>query len=125
MQVPVANIDAVEKDLPLLHIVKAHKQVRDRSLARTRRSDQSDAFTDVHLERDVLQNPVVLFVGEPHVAEFDLATSLPDLFWNGRTLNVDVQIKQEEDSVRCDDRRLQNIELVRKIADRLEQFNVL
>jgi hypothetical protein len=69
----LADVDAVDRDAPLLHVVEAQQQVDDRRLAGPSRPDERDALPGLHLERHVPQHRLAGHVGEADVLEGDHA----------------------------------------------------
>src|SRR5690606_13559205 len=122
VQVPIAYIDAVQKYMAFLDIVKAHQQIRDGSFTRTGVAYERDAFAFFDGERNVLHHPIFVFVGEPDIAKFDAAFGFAAAFRVFGRRYFDIAVKQNKNAVRCDDRRLQNVEFIRKIAYRLKKL---
>ena len=72
-EVQLADVHAVDRDAPLLHVVEAQQQADDRRLARAGRADDRHALPGLDLERDVPQHRLALDVGEGDVLERDRA----------------------------------------------------
>ena len=53
---PLADVDAVDRDAPLLHVVEPQQQVDDRRLARAGGADDRHALARLDVERHVLQH---------------------------------------------------------------------
>ena len=58
-QVHVANIDAIDADGALLHIIETQQQRDDRGLARAGVADDRDRLARLDGERHIAQHPVV------------------------------------------------------------------
>ena len=71
-QIPLAQVHAVQQNPAALHIVKAHQQIRNRRLAGTGVAHQRNRLTGLDLERNVLENPVFIFVSKPNIFKFDV-----------------------------------------------------
>ena len=69
----IADVDIVDQDLALLDVIIAPDQVEDGRLARAGGADEGDLFPRVDDKAHVAQNVLLSFVGEPDVAELDLA----------------------------------------------------
>ena len=67
--------------------------------------DQGDALARRDGERNVLQDPIVLLISEPDVAELDMPLDLAAFLRLRRALDVDLQIEQDKNTVRRHDRR--------------------
>ena len=80
------------------------------------------AFAQIHRERNVLQHPIFVFICEPDVLKFDLAALCPVFSAFRATLISTRRSSSMKDPVRRDDRRLQHVEFVRQIADRLKKL---
>src|SRR5687767_344608 len=122
MEVPIANINAVEQYPALLHVIKPHQEVCDRRFARACMADKRDALTKLDRERDILQNPILALIGEPDVLKFDSARGFPASLWLFWRCDLDRAIEQDEDPVRRDDGRLQDVKFIRQIADGLKEL---
>ena len=68
----VADVDAVDRDLPAADVVEPRRQVAERRLAGAGLADERRRRPVRDRERDVLQRPV-LAVAEPDVVEDDVA----------------------------------------------------
>ena len=79
VQIPIPDIDAVKQNLPALYIVKSQEQVRDCRLARSGVAYKRDSLAWLNAERNILQNPIFVVVGKPHISEFDLASRASNL----------------------------------------------
>ena len=73
LDVPLADVDAVDQNRAALDLVEAADQIDDRTLARAGGAHQGDGLPGLGSERDVLQDPVLFMVGEKDVAELDFA----------------------------------------------------
>ena len=119
LDIPLANIDPIDEDLPALDFVKTADQVDDRALASAGRPHQCDALAGLGFEGGIPQDPIFPCVGKPHPAEFNLAQHalLPVRAAFGLWLGVE----QFEDPLRGGHRHLQcRVELA-DIADRHEE----
>jgi hypothetical protein len=121
LQVPLAHVHAVEQYRAALHVVEAHEEVGDGRLARAGVADERDRLAGLDREGDALENPLVLLVGEPHVAELDAALGAPAFFRPLRRGHGDGQVERAEDAVRGDEGRLEDVVPVRDVADGLEE----
>ena len=118
----LADVDAVDEDAAAIHVVETQQQADDRGLARPGRADDADALAGLDDERDVAQDVVVLLVREPHVIELDAAARrrrAPRR--HGRRRQLDGRVEQREDPLGRRHRRLQDVELLGQVADRLEE----
>ncbi len=73
-----ADVDAVDADRPLGHVVEAADQVHQRALARAAVADQADHLARRDLQVDAADDAPVA-VAEPHVADVDLAPHLREV----------------------------------------------
>ena len=71
VEVELANVDAADADRSALDVVEAQQQTRQRGLAGAGVADDGDGFAGFDAETHVAQHPVLVFVGEPDVIEFD------------------------------------------------------
>ena len=69
----VADVDAVDLDLPFLHVVKPAKQVYERRLAGARAAHDADHLPRRHIKRHIPQHRLVAVVAEGDVVEADRA----------------------------------------------------
>src|SRR6266542_3781543 len=80
-EIPLADVDAVDRDPPALDIVKAQQQVDERGLPGSGCADNADALARVHVERHILEDPLRFaaviradVISEPYVIEDDVTT---------------------------------------------------
>ena len=73
LQSHVANVDIVNRDRPLRHVVEARYQAGKGALAAARRSQEGDDPPRWNVEIEVLKNGSVLAVLEVHLIEPDVA----------------------------------------------------
>ena len=82
VHVQLANVDAVEQNLPALDFVEAQQELDRGGLARAGMADDCDRLPRLDAEGNVAQHPVFVLgivaagVGEPDVAELDFAAHL-------------------------------------------------
>src|SRR6185436_7013023 len=117
---PIANTDAVEQNASLLHTVSPHEQTSDGRLAGAGVAHESYTLAERDLKGNILQHPVLFLVREPNILELDLAGRFTRLLRICGRRDLDLAIKKDEYPVRRYDGRLQHVELVRQIADRLK-----
>ena len=67
-----ADVDAVEGDAAFLHFVEAQEQVGEGGLSGAGVAHHRHRFTRLDGEADVVQNFVVVLVGEPDLMKFHL-----------------------------------------------------
>src|ERR1700730_13117674 len=93
LQVPIAHVNAVQQDATFLYIVETHQQVRDGGLAGPGVTDQRYGLPGRDSERNIFQNPVVVFISEPDVFEFNAAfrPSFPERLGWSRDGNRQIQ----------------------------------
>ena len=67
------NIDAVDRQAPFVRNIKPKNQIEQRALAGTAGPDDGDAFADIELETEIVENRrLAAFVLECHVIEGDV-----------------------------------------------------
>ncbi len=71
LQPEVAEVDAVEPDLPLPRVVEPGEQVDQRALAGPGRAGDPQARAESDVEGDVMQDRTIIAVGERDVVEGD------------------------------------------------------
>ena len=71
--VDLADVQAVDQDSPLVHVVEAGQEVDDRRLARAALAHDADPLARLDPETDALENRLVAVVAEGHVLEDDPA----------------------------------------------------
>ena len=125
--IEIADVDAVDRDPTTPDVVKAQQQIDQRRLARAGRADDADALTRLDLEAHVPKHPVglrrlLIAVREPDPVEHDVSgrrrgtpSRLRRRFDGGRF------VEQLEDALGRRHRGLQNVELLRHVADRTEE----
>ncbi len=62
---------AANADDAALHFVEAQQQTGNGGFASAGVADHRDGFAGLDAEADVAQHPVLIFIGEPDVVEFD------------------------------------------------------
>ena len=72
-----ADVVAVDRDSPLLHVVEAAEQAHERRLARARAADDADHLPGRHRERHIVKHGLVAVIAERDVLEADFAPYLP------------------------------------------------
>ena len=112
---------AVDQHLAALHIVEARDEADERGLARAGRADEGDALARRDLERDALEHPLAGIVGEPDVAELDLAAHLLQRRRCFGIFQGDWLVQHAEDALGTGHRRLQDGVLVGQVAHRQEE----
>ena len=65
----VAEVDAIDRDAPLLHVVKPRQQADERGLAGAAPTDDPDHLSRLDLERHVAEDRLIAVVAECHVVE--------------------------------------------------------
>ena len=73
----VADVDAVDGDGALVHVVEAHQQASERGLSATGGADHGDRRARRNVQIEVAKHLVVRVVPEADVAERDLADAVP------------------------------------------------
>src|SRR5437762_13576674 len=84
----VAEVDAVEQDLPRRRVVEPGQQADQRALACAGRARDSQARARLDVERDVVQDRTILAVGEGDVAKRDSAAGPAE--WPGIRSLLDI-----------------------------------
>ena len=72
----VADVDSVDRDAPLLHVVKPRQQADECRLAGAAPSDDPHHLPRPHVERHVTEHRLVAVVAERHVLETDRPTDV-------------------------------------------------
>ena len=73
----IADVDAVDGDGALVHVVEAHQQASERRLAATGGADDGNRSARGYVQIEVAEHLVVLVVPEADVAERHLADAFP------------------------------------------------
>src|SRR5580658_5788965 len=79
LDIELANVDAIEKNLAALHVVKAEQQGNERGFAGAGVADDGERLAGLDAERYVAEDPVFVggfgdvAVAEPDVAKFNFA----------------------------------------------------
>ena len=122
-EIELADVDAVDRDPAARHVVEPQQQVDQRRLARAGGADDADALAGADLEADVLEHQVVVVVGEPDVVEARCgpAPGAGRRAGARRRLDRHRLVEQLEDPLGRGHRRLQDVELLRHVADRPEE----
>ena len=94
----VAQVDAADRDAPLVDVVEARGEVAEGRLPRAGLTDERRLRAGRHGERHVAQRPRLAPVAEPDVPELDVAGSVERLRI-GTLLDVDRLVEVLEDPV--------------------------
>ena len=70
-QIEFANVDSANANAAALHLIEAQQQAGERGLARSGVAHHGDGFAGLDPEAYVVEYPVLVFIGEPYVVEFD------------------------------------------------------
>src|SRR6185437_2094052 len=125
-QVPLAQVQAVEKDAALLDVIEAQEEAGDGGLAGARMPDNRQARAGLGDEADVAQDPILALVGEPDVVELDAASRGEGRTRNRRGLEGDGSVEQFENALGAGHRGLQVVVLIAQILDGAEEaLNIL
>ena len=127
LNVDRANVDAVEKDLPALNIVKAQQQRDQSGLAGAGMADDGEGLAWLDAERNIAENPVFVgrlrhvAVAEPDIAKFDFAARSIEA--DGLCGGIDGEglIEQLEDALGSGHGGLQDVEFFAEVLDRAEK----
>ena len=119
---PVADVDAVDQDVPRIDLVEPREKLGDRRLARSGRTDDRDMLTRLDREREVLQHRLTGDVGEGHVIELDGASRSRKRYGGGGIDDPGCAVEQTEDALSGGYRRLHHRVLGREVADRDEEL---
>ena len=84
----VAEIDAIDRDAPLLHVVKPRQQADERGLAGAAPPHDPHHLSRPHLERHVAEDRLIAIVAECHVVE---ANCTADILPGHRVLRLSDQ----------------------------------
>src|SRR3989442_6369692 len=118
----LADVNAVEEDAPLLHVVEARDEADDRGLPRPGGADDRYALARGDREVHLAEHPVALVVREAHVVEAHLAADvreLPRVRWADDRRG---RVEQPEHGLRRRHGRLHDVVLLRQIEDRAEEL---
>jgi hypothetical protein len=72
-QIQSANVDPIQKDLAFLDVIETQQEVGNSSFSGPGVSDERYSFARFRDKRDVFEHPVIVFVSEPYVLEFNAA----------------------------------------------------
>ena len=116
------DVDAVDEDLSLLDIVIAADQGQDGGLARARGAHEGHGLLGQDMEGHALQDPLARLVGEPHVAELDLALDVRKLHGVRRVHHLGHQVHDGKDLFRRGEGALEHVELLGQGLDGVEEL---
>ena len=121
-EIPVANIDALDEDPTVLDIVEPHEEAHERRLPRPGVADDRHhlARTDVHF--DIAQHPVVALVRERNSLEAHACVLTFRRYRVVGRSDLVFGIEKPENPLGRRHRSLENVELLRKIADGPEEL---
>src|SRR5579883_55782 len=118
----VPDVESVEEDPPPLGIVEPHQEVEEGSLARAGGADERHVLARLHDEGDPPQGPrPFVLVGEPDVLDLDPPPGGREGHRGRRVLDAHRFVQDPEDALGGGHRRLQDVELVREVPDRVEE----
>ena len=125
-QPDLPHIHAVDEDLALLNVEIPADQALDGGLSRAGGAHKGHALAGLHLEGHILQHPVlpavfVGLIGEPDIAELDMALDMLHLHGVRRVFNGGFCIHQPEDALRCRRGRLDHIEVFRQLLNGIKK----
>ena len=123
-QVVIVQVAAVDVDVAFLDFVEAAEQVDDAGFARPGGPHEGNGLPRLHPEADVLEHPLGLVVGKPHVLELHVAAQRV-----GHVVAVVGQqvliIEQLEDALGAHQAQLQGVEAVGNLADGAEEQRIV
>ena len=73
LDLDILDVDAVDEDIAFLRHEVTDDQTQYRGFACARGPNESDRLLGSDMERDVFEDPILVLIGEPYVAELDLA----------------------------------------------------
>ncbi len=105
----VADVEVVDEDGPVGHVVEARQQVDERRLARAAEADDGDDLAGIDPERDAVEHrpPFAVGVGEADVPELDAAHGTRQRNGPGPIGDLGVRVEQLEDALSGRHRLLQ------------------
>ena len=118
VEVDVANVDAVDRDAPGVHVVEAREHERDRRLARARAADERDRLARRDREIEVAQHRIGRRVAERHVLEAHLRRGISRSERIGRVLHDRRRVEQVVDALGAGAGELADGEDRGELADR-------
>ena len=118
---PLLHIEPVHEHRAALHIVETQQQRRERRLARPGVSDERHRFARLDAQLDVPQHPVVRVVGEGDAVQAQRAVPMDRGARLRRGSDRRFGVQQAHDPLRSRHRALQDVELLRQIADGPEE----
>ena len=121
LQADLADVDIVDQDRSLLHIIVAADEVLDGRFPGARSTHKGDAFPGFHGEGNILQHPFFFPVSEPDVPELDLSTERIHADRVRLVHDLRLRIQQPEDALRAGVCGLHRVELLRKLLNGLKQ----
>ena len=117
----VLDIDAVDENLPPLHVVIPADQVQDGALARAGGPHEGHLLPRLDDKAHVPEDIVLPIVGEPHVLELNPPPDLRRTPGLRRIVDLGLLVQEREYLLRRGHRRLEGGELLRQILDGLEE----
>ena len=118
----LSNVDAVKKYFALLYVIVTAEERQYRSLAGAGGADEGNIVARVDFEGDILQHPVFIGIRKPYMAELDAALYVGELDGVGSINDLRLHVKQRENLLCRSECRLEPVELLRKVLDRVEEF---
>src|SRR5690554_622305 len=114
-----ADVAAVDKDLSFREIVKPEQNVHKRAFPAAGMADDGDGSPGLNLEIDVLEDVMVVFVGEAEVFELDVAFETRYLVVMQRDFFL---IQKIEDAAAGNHRLLKHVEIGKHLLDGVDEF---
>src|SRR5579885_2097534 len=112
------DIHAINQDTPLVEFVETHQQIDQRGLPCTRRADNRDGLSRLHVDVHILDQRYILFIAEADMLELDRAAwSLDHLRVCGIWLLLWL-VEQFKDALRRGDGGLDDVSDIGKLRDR-------
>src|SRR5713101_6106890 len=99
LHLPLSYVHAIDQDGAPLHIVEAVQQFADRSFSCASSADKCDLLARLYRERDIMQDPVLTFVREPHMVERDATMYLRGSMRFGWRRNSYRRVEQLKDTL--------------------------
>src|ERR1700686_3561171 len=127
LEIDFADVDAIEKNLSTLDIVKPEQKRDQRGLAGAGMADDGQRLAGLDAERDVTQDPVVFSgigngaVAEPDIAEFDFAAGIFEADGIDGRADGGGLVEQFEDALGRGHGGLQDVEFFAEVLDGSEK----
>ena len=121
-ELPLPHVETLDEHAATRHVVKPHEQTRQGRLARTGVPDDCYRLARTNGEIDVLEHPVLVRIGEPDVVEAETSVGAFRQLRVGRRRDGDLGIEKLEYPLRRRHRALEDVELLREIADGAEEL---